>query len=1051
IYVPEPVGDGPVNYTVSSLTAGTEYTFTLLSVFKSARSSGVNITTVTAPPNTDRFISTGQNETSITLQWNKVNNSVSFILLFNGTETNISAPAGDGPISHTVSSLSPATNYIFTLFSVFENIRSSGVNITAVTAPPNTDSFRSTGQTETSITLQWNKVNNDVSFIVLFNGTETNISAPAGDGPVTHIVSSLTAGTEYTFTLFSVFENVRSSGVSITAVPYPPNTDSFRSTGQNETSITLQWNKVNNNVSFILQFNGTETNFSPPAGDGPISHTVSSLSPATKYIFTLFSVFENVGSSGVTITAVTGAVVSISSAQTRHYVFVETPQNWTNAQSICRRDYTDLATIENTADVDDVTNTTSNYTGKAWIGLYDDLENSWRWSLNDSSFYGAGQETYRNWDSSQPSNRGGQQYCVELFSASPQFGTWGDVNCNEIHRFVCYSGTVNGTASFVRVDIPLNWTDAQRFCRENYVDLASIRNSTENFIVRNIAGGHVVWIGLYRQKLWSDGSNSLFRHWAVGQPDSDGEQCVAAQFNNSGRWSDEDCSRSLPFVCFKTAPPNTDSFRSTGQDETSITLQWNKVNNNVSFILQFNGGERSISPPSGGGPINHTVSLLLSGTEYTFTLFSVFENVRSSGVSITAFTRGRTRHYVFVETPQNWTNAQSICRRDYTDLATIENTADVDDVTNTASNYTGKAWIGLYITSWRWSLNDSSFYGAGEETYRNWYYNRSYGFSGQQECVAMLSGIPYNGTWYMNFGCDTTLNFVCYRGTVNGTASFVRVDIPLSWTDAQRFCRENYVDLASIRNSTENLIVRNIAGGNFVWIGLYRQQLWSDGSNSLFRHWAVGQPDSTIKQCGAAQFNNSGRWSHEDCSRSLPFVCFNTFPPNAEGFRTTGQDETSITLQWNKVNNKVSFILQFNGTETNISAPAGDGPINHTISSLTAGTEYAFTLFSVFENIRSSGVNITAVTAPQNAEGFKFSSRNETSVTLQWNKVNNNVSFILLFNGTETNFNAPAGDGPINHTVSSLTIGTKYTFTLFSVFENIRSSGVTITAVAATF
>ena len=62
------------------------------------------------------------------------------------------------------------------------------------------------------------------------------------------------------------------------------------------------------------------------------------------------------------------------------------------------------------------------------------------------------------------------------------------------------------------------------------------------------------------------------------------------------------------------------------------------------------------------------------------------------------------------------------------------------------------------------------------------------------------------------------------------------------------------------------------------------------------------------------------------------------------------------------MNNNVSFILQLNGTEITITAPAGDGPVTHTVSSLTAGTQYTFTLFSVFENVRSSGVNITAVT-----------------------------------------------------------------------------------------
>ncbi|MED6285867.1 hypothetical protein CHARACLAT_033564, partial [Characodon lateralis] len=170
-------------------------------------------------------------------------------------------------------------------------------------------------------------------------------------------------------------------------------------------------------------------------------------------------------------------------------------------------------------------------------------------------------------------------------------------------------------------------------------------------------------------------------------------------------------------------------------------------------------------------------------------------------------------------------------------------------------------------------------------------------------------------------------------------------------------------------------------------------------------------------------------------------------PLNAEGFRPSSQDETSITLQWNKVNTNTSFVLQFNGTETFISSPDGDGPVTHTVSSLTAGTRYTFTLFSVFENVRSSGVQLPAVTAPENAEGFRPSSQNETSITLQWNKVNNNTSFVLQFNGTETFISSPDGDGPGTHTVPSLTAGTRYTFTLFSVFEDVRSSGINIVAV----
>ncbi|XP_045921593.1 macrophage mannose receptor 1-like [Micropterus dolomieu] len=303
-------------------------------------------------------------------------------------------------------------------------------------------------------------------------------------------------------------------------------------------------------------------------------------------------------------------------------------------------------------------------------------------------------------------------------------------------------------------------------------------------------------------------------------------------------------------------------------------------------------------------------------------------------------------------------------------------------------------------------------------------------------------------TWF-NINCNSYQPFVCYNGSVNGTSSFVKVDTPLNWTEAQRYCRENYVDLASIRNQAENDIISKLVDVYLLWIGLYWKQLWSDGSTSLFQNWASWEPDSGTGQCVTTSFSNSGLWSDDNCTLTFPFICYSTTPPKTEDFRSIGQNETSITLQWNKVNNNFSFILQFNDAEINITAPDGDGPVTHTVSSLTARTEYTFTLFSVFENVRISGVNITAVTAPPNAENFKSTAQDETSITLQWNKVNNSVSFILQFNGAEINIAAPDGDGPVTYTVSSLTPETRYTFTLFSVFENVRSSGVSVSAATA--
>uniref|UniRef100_A0A672GP49 Uncharacterized protein n=1 Tax=Salarias fasciatus TaxID=181472 RepID=A0A672GP49_SALFA len=397
-------------------------------------------------------------------------------------------------------------------------------------------------------------------------------------------------------------------------------------------------------------------------------------------------------------------------------------------------------------------------------------------------------------------------------------------------------------------------------------------------------------------------------------------------------------------------------------------------------------------------------------------------------------------HYNFVNTPLTWTDAQRMCKDLFTDLATIESSADADAVLNPI--YAGKAWIGLHddlINSWTWSLIDSSFYGEGEDMYRNWDTGQPNNLYGTQHCVEFWRS-PYLGRWN-DRSCSVKRQFVCFKGTLNGTATFVRIETLSNWTEAQRFCRENYVDLASIRNQKENEMVRSIADGNIVWIGLHKE-IWSDGSVSLYRNWDSGQPDSGEEQCVATSFE-SGLWSDESCSIQLPFVCYTA--ADVENFRSTRQDETSITLQWNKVNDDVSFILQFDGVETPITA--GFTPITYTVSSLTAATEYRFTLYSVFEDIRSSGISITAVTAPPSITSLEVSGKNESSVTLQWSKVNSNITFILQFNGTETNIRAPDGDGPVTHTVSSLNSATEYSFTVFSVFENVRSSGVSITVV----
>lgn len=160
-------------------------------------------------------------------------------------------------VTHKIQGLTSGTKYFFSLFALFENISSSGVNYTAATgksfsnllklaemtntyylfvmmlsynplisnsfvflyilAPRVPDEFRSVGQTETNITLQWSKVDAILNYSLVFDGREISVFASADHESVTHAIQDLASGTEYNFSLFALFESIRSGGVNSTA------------------------------------------------------------------------------------------------------------------------------------------------------------------------------------------------------------------------------------------------------------------------------------------------------------------------------------------------------------------------------------------------------------------------------------------------------------------------------------------------------------------------------------------------------------------------------------------------------------------------------------------------------------------------------------------------------------------------------------------------------------------------------------------------------------------------------------------------------------------
>uniref|UniRef100_A0A3B4F7L8 C-type lectin domain-containing protein n=1 Tax=Pundamilia nyererei TaxID=303518 RepID=A0A3B4F7L8_9CICH len=98
-----------------------------------------------------------------------------------------------------------------------------------------------------------------------------------------------------------------------------------------------------------------------------------------------------------------------------------------------------------------------------------------------------------------------------------------------------------------------NWTEALSYCRDKYIDLATIDDMQDVQMLTSKVDLRIrVWIGLFRESWkWTDGSNSSFTYWKTNEPNSKTgpEPCVAANFEANANWEDWNCDSQKDHVC----------------------------------------------------------------------------------------------------------------------------------------------------------------------------------------------------------------------------------------------------------------------------------------------------------------------------------------------------------------------------------------------------------------------------------------------------------------------------------------------------------------------
>nr|XP_055057848.1 lymphocyte antigen 75-like [Misgurnus anguillicaudatus] len=220
------------------------------------------------------------------------------------------------------------------------------------------------------------------------------------------------------------------------------------------------------------------------------------------------------------------------------------------------------------------------------------------------------------------------------------------------------------------ININKTWTEAQRYCRENYTDLATVNNMNDmKQLISKVKDSDVknndvrFWIGLnntgvYKWK-WSMGHTVNYTNWK----DKESNNTNNCAYMKAGTWHHKGCNEKLRFICYNES----------------------------------------------------------------------------------------SKQYSYNTTTTTWRDAQRFCRNNQTDLTSVRNKTENEQIQTKINNNDHEVWIGLFSDSWEWSDKSNS-------TFRYWNSGKPSG--AKDQCTEVL--MNDQGRWN-DASCSTSLTFVCHE------------------------------------------------------------------------------------------------------------------------------------------------------------------------------------------------------------------------------------------------------------------------------------------------
>ncbi|XP_026220775.1 receptor-type tyrosine-protein phosphatase beta-like isoform X28 [Anabas testudineus] len=1060
---------------ISGLTAGVQYTFSVIAVAGDNQSQSEKMTQIshyTKPEVVQNLTVTEITTSSVLLNWTEAEGNCAFYTVqwtnetdswsINVTETHVN-----------ISGLTAGVQYTFSVIAVAGDNQSQSevTQISQYTKPEVVRNLIVTEITTSSVFLNWTEPVGNSSFYIV-QWTDGNVSQNLSVTE-THVnISGLTAGVQYAFSVIAVAgDNQSQSEVTqISHYTKPEVVQNLTVTEITTSSVLLNWTEAEGNCAFYTvqwtnetdswSINVTETHVNisgltagvqytfsvmAVAGDNETLSNVTQISQYTRpgiirnlsssqsvstislswdpplgQVFLYSITWNNGGASTTTTTNSNSTVLSNLTSGTNYTITITAVagDNKTQGDPYTSALFTKPAVARNLT-VTEIT------TSSVFLNWTEPVGNSSfyiiQWTDGNVSQNLSVTETHVNISGLTA----GVQYTFNVIAVAGDNQSQSEVT--QISHYTKPEVVQNLTVTEITTSsVLLNWTEAEGNCAFYTVQWT---NETDSWSI-NVTETHVNISGL------TAGVQYTFNVIAVA-----GDNQTLSNVTQISQYTRPGIIRNL----------------SSSQSVSTISLSWDPPSGQVFlYSVTWNNGGASTTTTTNS---NSTVlSNLTSGTNYTITITAVAGDNKTQGDPYTSalFTKPEVVQNLTVteittsSVLLNWTEAEGNCAF-YTVRWTNETDSWSINVTETHVNISGLTAGVQYTFNVIAVAGDNQ---SQSEKMQISHYTKPAVVRNLSVTKITTSSVFLNWTepvgnssfyivQWTNGNVSQNLSVTETHVNISGLTAGVQYTFSViavagdNQSQSEKMQISHYTKPAVVRNLTVTKITTSSVFLNWtepVGNSSFYIIQWTDGNVS--QNLSVTETHVNISGLTAGvqyTFNVIAVAGDNQSQSEVTQISHYTKPAVVRNLTVTEVTTSSVFLNWTEpVGNSSFYIIQW--TDGNVSQNLNVTETHVNISGLTAGVQYTFSVIAVAGDNQSQSevTQISQYTKPAAVRNLTVTKITTSSVFLNWTEPVGSSSFYIV-QWTDGNVSQNLSVTETHVNISGLTAGVQYTFSVIAV------------------